>query len=301
MPKFTSFTQFERARSVPQLVAVISADSYDLEEAALKLGAQKKTSIENLLQELSSSSLFDADARYHLALHDKITAKEEELLEKCFQRPFSNPLLITSKKALPDVVSSVFEMKGALVQIAAPKPWEEKAKTEEWISNFAKAEKKSIQKEAVSLLGRECATSRQQLLQELKKLFLYTSAKNEVTLDDVLAIVTIESKPLLWDLGDALLEKNVAKAIEITTTGDFSVFQVLRYIRNQFHEALKMGLGTSEKAGKVGDKFRKAASLFGAKGLQDALVAIDSLEVELKNVVRDEVLALEMLMITICV
>ena len=299
MPKYASFAQFERMKSVPQLVAIVSSEAYDLEEAAARLGVTKKVTIDTLFLELSSPSLFAEEVRLHLPLHDKLSAKEEEIVEKCLQKTSTSALLITSKKALPKIISELIETRGALIEVAAPKPWEEALRAEEWIFKVAQGHNRVIQKDAIRLLARECSKNRTQLHEELKKLFLYTSQKSEITVDDVLAIVTLESKPLLWDLGDMIFEKNVEKALEIAVSGDFSIFQVLRYLRNQFHEAMKMGLGVSEKTGKSADKFQNAIRNYGAKGLQEAIISIDELEVELKNKVRDEALALEMLLIRI--
>ncbi len=279
---------------------------------------------EELAEHKASFSLFSTHCILHIQNTQDLDTTELQLIEEQLAHLNNNNILILTGKDLPSALCKKIEANRAslILEIADVKPWEKQAKVEEWIRSYASKEKKTLQKEALQLLAKEFQDERFTLKEELDKLFTYTADKSEqITLNDVRAIVSLSNKAIIWQLSEAVLAKDKKLAITILQSlqegdggggGEFHPLQILRYLRNQVHNVLEMSSLIDDQVhpdtimkrfptmkGKSFEKNLEFAKRYGTNDLIRALIAIDTLEVDLKNSAKDENLALEMLIVSL--
>ena len=75
--------------------------------------------------------------------------------------------------------------------------------------------KKNISDDAISVIIENCDNSLLEIEKELEKIDLYTEGKKEITIKDVLDIIIDSKSYQIFDLTDALINKDFVKSIEI--------------------------------------------------------------------------------------
>lgn len=321
--KVTSWQALEREinpQLLPPLILIQSKDAFELRETALLLLEKlkkpyKRVSIEDmdhLVEEMCSFSLFSAPLE-ELILIEHIEAVKS-LHDEFFQKRQGRCIIVTSTGTPAQLIKKI-DAFGLILDIPEVKPWEKQGKLQDWIMALTVKQGKRIQRDAVELLAKEYLTDRFSLEKELQKLYLYTAEKNDITLKDVLEISCVSDKANLWNLSEMILQRNVKEALKILDGLDFNdlhPLQVVRALRNQIREALELStLNDARTAiddirerfpqikGKFLDKKLNAATYYGTMPLRKAVVALDKLEVDLKNASLDEELALEKLVINL--
>ena len=284
----------------------------------------KRVTPEELAEHKASFSLFSSHSLLHIQHTQDLNAAELQLLEEQLTHLNNTCILILTGKDLPTALCKKIEAMtaGVIVEIGDVKPWEKQSKVEEWIKSYAVRWKRTVQKEALQLLAKEFQDDRFALKEELDKLFTYTADKSDapITVNDVRAIVCLSNKAIIWQLSDALLTKDKRLALAIVHSlqegdgggGEFHPLQILRYLRNQVHSVLEISSLVDDQVapdvimkrfptmkGKSFEKNIEFARRYGTNDLIRALIAIDTLEVDLKNSAKDEHLALEMLIVSL--
>jgi len=136
-----------------------------------------------------------------------------------------------------------------------------------WIQAQTKARKIAIEGRAVQMLADFVGPNLRQLDNELEKLATY-AGKRAITPDDVKLMVSDASEALIWDLTDALSQRNARNAIQSLyelRRGDANPFYLLTMIARQYRvmikvkEALRPGKGGQsgseyDVAGRIGEK-----------------------------------------------
>jgi DNA polymerase-3 subunit delta len=131
-----------------------------------------------------------------------------------------------------------------------------------WIQGRAKAKQIAIDGRAVQMLADFVGPHLRQLENELEKLALYASGR-AITPADVKLLVSDVSEALIWDLTDALSQRNgrgAMQALYDLRRGDINPFQLLTMIARQVRimikvkEAMRRGGDEFAIAEQVGEK-----------------------------------------------
>lgn len=140
------------------------------------------------------------------------------------------------------------EVPGLQALIAAKKVVQEALVTPDakalpgWIQQRARALKIAIEPRAVQLLATYAGGNLRQLDNELEKLSLY-AGQRPITADDVELMVSDASEALIWNLTDALSQRNPAKAaqsLQALRRGDNHPIYLLTMIARQYRVILKV-------------------------------------------------------------
>ena len=111
-----------------------------------------------------------------------------------------------------------------------------------WIQQRARARKIAIESRAVQLLATYVGGNLRQLDNELEKLSLYAGQRS-ITAEDVNLMVSDASEAMIWNLTDALSQRNPAKAmqsLQALRRGDAHPIYLLTMIARQYRVILKV-------------------------------------------------------------
>jgi DNA polymerase-3 subunit delta len=111
-----------------------------------------------------------------------------------------------------------------------------------WIQQRARACKITIEPRAVQLLAAYVGSNLRQLDNELEKLSLY-AGERPITADDVNLMVSDASEAMVWNLTDALSQRNPAKAMQALQAlrrGENHPIYLLSMIARQYRVILKV-------------------------------------------------------------
>ncbi|MEZ4837387.1 MAG: DNA polymerase III subunit delta [Caldilineaceae bacterium] len=111
-----------------------------------------------------------------------------------------------------------------------------------WISRYAKDAKIEIEGQAVQMLANFVGADLRRLESELQKLAAYASGRR-ITAADVQAMVSDASEALIWDLTDALSQRNGRKAMQALyelRRGDANPFYLLTMMARQYRILIKV-------------------------------------------------------------
>jgi len=179
----------------------------------------------------------------------------------------------------PDTIpKAILTAASSSIVLAAIKPWERPPLILSWIQAYYKKQGKKIAKDAAQLLALSLSQSRQQLVQEIEKISLYCLEKEEISLQDVEAIATIDIQSTVWHLLDSLLQKDrkgVVTAIE--NLGDMQDIAIIRFMKNQLQRLVIATYGTQAMPSKTQEKRRSQVRQHGVKQI---ISWINQLEME---------------------
>jgi DNA polymerase III subunit delta len=111
-----------------------------------------------------------------------------------------------------------------------------------WIQQRARARKIAIDGRAVQLLASYVSSNLRQLDNELEKLALY-AGQRAITVDDVNLMVSDASEAMIWNLTDALSQRNPRKAmqsLQALRKGDTHPIYLVNMIARQYRVILKV-------------------------------------------------------------
>ncbi|MDB6081704.1 MAG: hypothetical protein JWO53_976 [Chlamydiia bacterium] len=321
--KYTNWQAFDAVlkQNMPHLILLLIKDEFELDEAFKSIKKRffkevKEIAVDQIAQELASISLFRDASTKSIQHLEQLKAGELEPLDRYINSGVKQDVLFLTATTLPAALIKKIEANGIIFEVPEVKPWEKQARVQDWIVRYCAKEGKTIHREAAFILAREFVADRQLLKEEMDKLLTYAINTKEIVLKDVQEIVTLQQKTVLWQMSDALLQRNVELSLTILKGlegSDIHALQILRYLRNQLHNALEVALlskeGVSQEEmmkrfplvkGKNFEKLLDSSQRFGAAALAKAQLLVDTLEVDLKNTQQDEQLSLEMLLCSIC-
>ena len=120
-----------------------------------------------------------------------------------------------------------------------------------WIAKGVRSMKKNISEEAAQYLVTICEPSMYSLKNELLKLCAYTGERTDITYEDVKLMATPTIKSVIFDLLNAVSQKNAAKALKLLS----DMFElkepeqkILAMISKQTGEILKLKMLLSKRA-----------------------------------------------------
>ncbi len=155
----------------------------------------------------------------------------------------------------------------------------------------------ALARDVAAELAEACAGDLARATRELEKLMLYAAGRGRITSQDIEALVPAESSFTLWEISDAIGDRNVRRALELLhlmLRQQTSALLLLALIASQVRKLLKCKEGSGER---VHPRVREQARKFTARELAEAIQKIFEAEVALRSSPPDERVVLERLII----
>ncbi|HHW49578.1 MAG TPA: DNA polymerase III subunit delta [Clostridiaceae bacterium] len=180
-----------------------------------------------------------------------------------------------------------------------------------WVIKHFKLHNKSIDPLLASQLIENCDQGMTEILNEINKVIMYMGDRREATSGDIEAVCSRSIKSRIFDLTDAMAEKNCGKALR--ALNDMIIMKeplplILFMITRQFRQILEMklhiseGLNLMEAASKMGisnpyvaKKIEKQIKRFSIEELKRAINRCMETDVAIKNGLMNDRIALELL------
>jgi len=206
---------------------------------------------------------------------------------------------------------NVIGKNGLVVEFSYRKP----AELAKWVIKVFKANKKEISMTAASMLVENCEAGMNSLLNEINKVIAFMGDEKKVTEEIIDKVCSKSVKGRIFDLTDAIAEKNSAKALEVLN--DLIVLKepipkILFMITRQLRQILEMkllvneGLSEREAASKmnilpfVAGKVYKQAQRFTVDALKAAINQSLEMDIAIKNGRLDGRIAAELFIAGFC-
>lgn len=292
---------FERRQAVEKLLQFL--------RKGLKLSSfcEKSLDGENLdpltlKQELGSFSLFSNRQILLIQQADKLNSSCKEILQGFFTQPNRSLFLILSAAALAPSTRFYQQAEKAGVILELPfteKAWEKEKLMVEWLLTQAQNAGKGIDHATCQLLLKKLGTDPAFLFQEWEKLICYVGDRSHINKQDVEAICGSIPLETIWQLGEALFQRDVASALRISKgliSEGVAFFSLIRQVRSQFQTEYQVcsllvnGGGPNEitaafpyMKGAILERHMQMARKYGIEAFKQALIEIDHTEVDAKN------------------
>ena len=150
------------------------------------------------------------------AFFDMMTKDELDTFTEICQKPVEGTILVislpsnTPKKATLDAIKKVVAKKGSVCEFKKP----DAITTEKFIAKQANKNGKLISRAAANRLVSLCGDDLTRLKNEVDKICAYSSSE-EVSLDDINKLATVNLESRIFDLSDAVLAGNGEKAFRV--------------------------------------------------------------------------------------
>lgn len=137
------------------------------------------------------------------------------LLEPYFDKPLGSTIFVVGYKNKKldgrSKLARLIHQKGALISSEKIKDY----KLGEWIYEMVEQKGYSITPKAVSLLEQNVGNNLSRLVNEVEKLLLVLANRKKITEDDIEEYIGISKEYNVFELQDALAQKNLSKALKI--------------------------------------------------------------------------------------
>lgn len=284
-------------------------------ELTLKTVEGPHAHIDQLLNDLYSQSMFVPMKVIWIKQAEKLKKGLMDQLEPYLSRiPRGQYLLLSSEGIAKNTrFYKAAEKEGVVLEIPELKPWEKEKRLIEWVSKKAVESRKLLSLQACQGLVKHVGCDAQILGQELEKLFCYVGVRQEITLQDVAHICTSQHDDSVWQLGEAILRKDTAAALQISRyllVNGQALILLLRQLRSQFQTQLQIStlLRQGKDAshvqqeypymkGQILERNISYATHYGFERLRQAMLALEATEMGIKNSQADEQLLADLLMI----
>lgn len=283
-----------------------STSSSKSENFCLKIFQADKSPIDSLMQELESLTLFAERQVILLEDAEKLNKASMKALEAYFNYPNPSLIFIISAESIHRATNfyKYAEKGGVVLEFAEEKPIDKEKALVEWARNQLMAQGKGIEAKACQTLVKQLGADMSLLSQEIEKLICYVGDRQQITEQDVAAICTKVNVETIWQLGEALFQKQTAAALR-TSQGMLNdgvpFLTLVRQIRHQFQTDFQVcslmahGKGPAEitqlfpyMKGFILDKHMNVARAYGLTRFKRAMLLIDEAELQAKNSAIDQ-------------
>lgn len=236
-------------------------------------------------------------------------AASSNTLLKCLQDVPSHTCLVFYEAEIDKRMKQLldaFKNNGLVVEFPYSKPDE----LVRWVIRRIKASGKDIDMAAASMIVENCEQGMTEIGNEIDKLMDFTANRELVKLEDVEAVCTKSIKSRIFDLTDAISEKNGTKALKVVN--DMTILKepmqkILFMITRQFRQILQIkllsneGVSVNEAAGKIGvtpygaGKLLKQSKGFSVEDLKRALDSSLEMDIAVKTGKLDDRMAVDLL------
>lgn len=270
-----------------------------------------------LLDELAGGGLLFGKQVVVLNRADHLLKATQKQLEEYFKRSNSSVIFIITAESF--AANTNFyknaEKAGVIVSLEDSKGATRLQALSESVNAAVAAENKTIDAQACRLLVNQVGADRELLQNELKKLICYVGERSRITSEDVSKICSFVNQETVWQLGEAVFQRNAANALRITKAlmeEGVSFFALLRQLRTQlqtdFHVcSILANGGTHDEIGRtfpymkgfILDRHIQSATEYGWDRFKKGLHEIDKIELLAKNSSIDEEILAEKIIITL--
>lgn len=183
---------------------------------------------------------------------------------------------------------------GLVVEFAIQKP----AELVKWTVKVFKSYEKEIDTMTASRLVENCEQGMTEILNEITKVVLFSGDRKKISEKDIESVCIRSIKSRIFDLTDAIAEKNAALALKLLDdmiSLKEPLQKILFMIARQFRHVMEMkllrskGMGVDEAAAKIGitayaaGKALKQAGLFTTEQLKKSLEECLELDIAIKT------------------
>ncbi|GAB4238401.1 MAG: hypothetical protein Tsb0021_18140 [Chlamydiales bacterium] len=290
---------------------VLSRDPYDYDMVIKKFVQHTSSQCSFDGESLSSTQLMNEleTIPFLSELHcvfvrrfDKIAAPVKEALQSYCLNPNPSVVLVLIGESLLSTTTLYKSVQkcGVILDLKqTTKPWEVEKQLAEWVREVLTAEKVRISSDAIAFLLAYCGADKSHLRHEIDKLITYVDERNEITMQDISALCAKIDKETLWQLLDAIVARHAGgalKALHSLLTQQEETIGILRQLRSHMQKGLhlcsllKQGADSQQitntypyMKGTILKKNIQQCNGYGLQSFQEALIAIDATETELKN------------------
>ena len=260
--------------------------------------------IANLLNELNTLPFLSKHKVVSIRRVDKLNKSTLKLLENTFAVPVSGIRMVmtASEMASNTTFYRRAELAGVLLDISQTKAYAKEGDRTEWVMRFCTQQGKQIDKRVAQLLVKQLGSGAW-LRQEVEKLCCYVGDRKELKMEDVTAICSVIPSDTIWQLGEAILRRDIASALRVSRhLIDYGgvVLALIAQIRYQLQTGYQMatllvkGLPQHEigshfprLVGGLLEKQCGLASEYGLDRFRRALIALADTEFKAKDSTAD--------------
>lgn len=196
-------------------------------------------SIGDMLDNLHAVPFFGGRSIVVLHNTDKLEKKSLNLFDKILPELSSNVFLIFTGKALSPS-NSLFQSVdkyGVVLHFPLEKSWEKENHLTDWIIDRMKSQGKYISKSTSHYLINWVGLDIHLLNMEIEKLICYLGDREEILEDDVRDLSVCSSSSTVWQLGDAVFQRNFSKMFTLSRSLFYrgeTIFSIIPQLRRQF-------------------------------------------------------------------
>lgn len=198
--------------------------------------------------------------------------------------------------------------KGRAVELG----FQDEATLKRWVAGLVKKENKQMPDQTIVYFLNKTGTDMENITKELEKLYCYALERDAITKEDVDAVCITQISNHIFDMVDAVAQKNQRKALELyydllalKEPPMRILFLLIRQYRilHQVKGLLKVGYGRKEIASKAGlhpfvaGKYMDLAKRFPAAGLRAVMEEGAELEQSVKTGKLTDNLAVELFLV----
>lgn len=312
----------------PSVFLFIGSERYLKENALAKLKTSLKTSpseeIESstfygthssareILEHAASFPLFASKKLITIKEFDSLPKEDRSRLAEYLKAPARSTYVVIDAEKADDVEEISAAVPGArMTKFYPPRDGE----LSSWITKYLGARGKSIDTGAVEMLKELQGPNLVALMQELDKLASFTGEKGRVTVSDVEALVGKSSVESAFELGWAIGDKNVAKAMNVIsrlmlegkrpheTIGLISwhLNRILKIkVLQERGETMPSIAGILNIKGRYEDHFFRQARSFTLSQIKKKLETLLEADLDIKRTRFDPILVLELAIVKLC-
>lgn len=198
----------------------------------------KKLEPNQLNDEANSYSFFSRQKCIHIRNLQDLAKHTQQALEVFVEKMPRDLRLILSAETWNRATKFYknVEKQGIVLDIPEEKSWEKEGAMQQWLVARAAQEGFQLRPDAAQLMTQQLGTDALQLTQELLKLTAYVGTRKEITVQDINAICDVVNVQNIWQLGDALMQRDGGAAIKISKAliaDGLPFFVLMKQIRTQ--------------------------------------------------------------------
>lgn len=309
---------FDRKEAVGLLTKSLVSDVKH-PELSVKTFVGDKVSKAVLLDELQGISMLAEKSIVVIQDADKLDKDVADALREYTANPNPSSVLVVVAATL-NARSKLYkqlEAAGVLLHVAALSPWEQEKHVASILARQVAAAGKKAPVEVCQSVARQVGGDPALATSEMDKLITYCGDRKAITNDDVSAVCTKMHTETVWQLGDAILRRDVGTALDIGLsmlsdgTALIAVLAMLRkQVQRSFHicSILATGGGPQDitkrfayMRGKILQQNIHLAQGYGIVRFRQALQLLSETDLAARNSGTAPALLLETLLVKIAV
>jgi DNA polymerase-3 subunit delta len=198
----------------------------------------KKLDPNELSDAINTYSFFSKQKCVYVRNIQDLSKQAQQVLELIIEKPPCDLRLILSGETWNRTTKFYknSEKQGVVLDIPEEKSWEKENTMQQWLATRAQQEGVQLRPDAAHLMIQQIGTDPAFLAQELHKVHTYIGARKEITVQDVAAICDVVNIQNIWQLGDALMQRDGGLAIKIgkaLMADGLPFFVLMKQIRTQ--------------------------------------------------------------------